>query len=101
MPIRLLVAMFVAIAALPASARVVRIEVEKREKLDAATGYEKVTGRAFGELDPRDRLNAIITDLNLAPRNARGNVEYSATFTLLLPVDRAKLSGVLIYEVPN
>ena len=63
--------------------------------------YERITGRVFGELDPRDRRNAVITDLDLAPRNARGMVEYVATFTLWQPTDPAKASGVLIYAVPN
>ena len=52
-------------------------------------------------MDPRDRRNAVITDLDLAPRNARGMVEYVATFTLWQPTDPANASGVLIYAVPN
>jgi len=83
----------------PADARVVRIDIEQRETLRGE--YQKITGLAFGELDPQNPLNAIINDLALAPRNARGNVEYSATFTLILPGDLAKLSAVLLYEVPN
>ena len=67
----------------------------------AAMPYEVIQGRAFGELDPRDRRNAIITDLNLAPRNARGLVEYEATFTLWKPIDLAKASGLLMYGVSN
>jgi hypothetical protein len=91
-----------------AEARVVRIVIAGREspaydgrKFGAAGAYEKITGEAFGELDPGNPLNAIITDLEFAPRNARGMVEYSATFTLLKPVDLSKASGVMIYDVPN
>src|SRR5262249_10874160 len=40
-------------------------------------------------------------DLNLAPRNAKGMVEYSATFQLARPVDASKDSGVLIYNTVN
>jgi hypothetical protein len=83
----------------PADARVVRIEIQQRETLQGE--YQKLTGRAFGELHPGNSLNAIINDLALAPRNARGNVEYAATFTLILPGDPSRLSGVLLYEVPN
>ena len=54
-----------------------------------------------GEVDPRDPHNRIIQDLDLAPRNARGQVEYVATFALARPVDPAKASGVLIYQVVN
>jgi len=81
------------------AARVVRIEIEHREPLAGA--YRKLTGRFYGEMDTADPRNAIINDLTLAPRNARGKVEYSATFTLILPADSTKLSGVLLYEVPN
>jgi hypothetical protein len=38
--------------------------------------YETLAGRAFGELDPKDPHNSIITDIQLAPRNANGKVEY-------------------------
>jgi hypothetical protein len=93
--------------AIHADARVVRVVVENREspalagQSFAAGQYERLTGHFFGELDPRDPVNAIINDIQLAPRNARGMVEYSATFTLLRPLDPAKASGVLWYEVPN
>src|SRR5262245_48878970 len=39
--------------------------------------YEKIVGRAFGELDPDDPKNAVIVDIRLAPRNRNGKVEYS------------------------
>ena len=52
-------------------------------------------GTASGEIDPSDRRNAIITDINLAPRNANGKVVYTATFTLIKPIDPSKGNGVL------
>ncbi len=83
-------------------ADVIKLTVEKREPFtDGGVAYEKLTGRFFGELDPRHPLNAIITDIEHAPRNARGRVEYSATFTILKPVDMSKGTGVLVYQVPN
>ena len=83
-------------------AEVVRVEVAKREAFaNAAQPYEKLTGRFFGEIDPKHPGNAIITDIELAPRNAKGMVEYSATFTILQPADMSKASGVLAYNVPN
>jgi hypothetical protein len=36
--------------------------------------YEKLVGRAFGEIDPKDAQDSVITDLKFAPRNARGMV---------------------------
>ena len=92
----------------PAEARVTRIVVDEKrspaydgESFGRAGTYERIIGRVFGELDPRDRRNAVISDLDLAPRNERGMVEYVATFTLWQPTDPAKASGVLIYAVPN
>ena len=63
--------------------------------------YEQVRGTAAGELDPQDPLNAVITDINLAQRNANGMVAYTATFTLRKPVKMSKASGTLVYEVNN
>ena len=63
--------------------------------------YEDIRGVAFGELDPRDPRNSVITDIELAPRNARGMVEYRTTFTLRKPVDMTKSAGVLLYNIVN
>ena len=85
-----------------AHADVVKLVVEKREAFaNQGRPYEKLTGRFYGELDARHPLNAIITDLDHAPLNARRQVEYSATFTILKPVDMAGATGVLFYQVPN
>jgi len=97
--------LFAASALLAASAvraEVIKLTVEQRQPLPSANPpYEKLTGRFFGELDPRKAGNGVITDIELAPRNARGMVEYSATFTILKPVDMSKATGVLVYNVPN
>jgi hypothetical protein len=84
---------------MPGTAEITRLVVERTEALGA--GYERLTGHAYGEVDPKLPLNAIITDLAFAPRNARGMVEYVATFTILKPTDMSKASGVLLYFVPN
>src|SRR5262245_65012279 len=49
--------------------------------------YEKLRGRAFGELDPLKRQNTIITDISLTPRNANQKVEYSMDILILKPID--------------
>src|SRR5665213_1440805 len=79
-------------------ARVTRFVIDRRA---ASGGYETVTGRFYGELNPKDRHNAIVTDIGSAPRNARGMVEYSATFSMTMPGDMSKASGVLLYSVTN
>src|SRR5262245_47413064 len=55
--------------------------------------YEQIAGRAWGELDPKDPLNALIQDIELA-KDADGKVRYVATFVIERPVDRAKASGM-------
>lgn len=66
-----------------------------------AGAYEQIKGTAQGELDPADRRNALITDLNFAPRNANGKVEYTTSFTIIKPVDMSKASGLMTFEVVN
>ncbi len=106
--IRWTVAAAILICAVSAQARITRIVIEHRDSpayqgraFGSAGVYERLTGHVYGELDPKDPLNAIVTDLGLAPRNKRGMVEYSATFSLAKPIDLDKSSRVLIYEVPN
>jgi hypothetical protein len=86
------------VIAAPAAAQVTRLEITSRE---VTGGYERIKGAAHGEVDPADRRNRIIQDLELAPRNVRGRVEYVATFALIKPADRSRQSGVLMYSVVN
>ncbi len=67
----------------------------------AAGAYVRIKGVAKGELDPKSPQNAVIADLDKAPVNARGMVEYETDFFILRPADPAKGSGVLFYEVVN
>ena len=95
-----LAAMAILVLAIPGQAQITRLVVEHTETL-GVDGYEKLTGHAYGEVDPKLPLNAIITDLEFAPTNARGMVEYVATFTIVKPADMTNASGVLLYVVPN
>jgi hypothetical protein len=63
--------------------------------------YEKIVGKAFGEVDPTDPKNAVIVDIELAPRNAHGNVEYAFDFYMLKPIDLSKGAHKVMYEPPN
>jgi len=63
--------------------------------------YEKIFARAYGEIDSSDRRNRLITDLNLAPRNANGMVEYSADVHILKPIDLSKGNRRMFYDVVN
>src|SRR4029450_1532482 len=73
------------IAAPVADARIVRLEILSVQSptfggmsFGTAGTYEKIFARAYGEVDPSDRRNALITDINLAPRNANDTVSYYA-----------------------
>jgi len=84
----------------PTEARVIRIVIDTTQPI-ANQPYEALRGRAFGELDPDHPLNAIITDIQLAPRNADGKVEYVASFLIRKPTDMGTASGLLWHDVPN
>src|SRR5260370_8948940 len=95
-------------AALPAHARVKKIQITSKESPTFGSyswpgvgQYEKIVGKAFGELDPNDSKNAVIVDLLLAPRNANGNVVYSFDFYLLKPIDLATGNHKMLYEPPT
>src|SRR5436305_4396458 len=67
----------------------------------AASDSTRLRGVVFGEVDPNDPLNEVITDIKIAPRNARGMVEYNVDFWLNKPVDMSKANGTLLHDVPN
>jgi Alpha/beta hydrolase domain len=67
----------------------------------SAGQYEILVGRAYGEVDPNDKRNSIVTDIDKAPRNARGFVEYMSTFQIVKPIDMTKASGLMWHDVPN
>ena len=96
-----------ALPAPPADARVVRIEVERttpyaggREFGDAGA-FERLDGIVHMEVDPQDPLNAVIVNLDRAPRNERGLVEFSAPFFIIKPVDMARGNQKLLYGINN
>ena len=100
--------MVLAQAAAPAHARITRIEIASVQSptfegasFGTAGRYEKLAGRFFGEVDPNDPLNVAITDIKLAPRNARGMVEYSGAILIIRPVDPTRGNHRLLFEVNN
>jgi hypothetical protein len=88
-------------------ARIVRLEITQTS---AAFGgrnfgeigaYQRVIGKAHGEIDPQSPANSMIQDIALAPKNARGMVEYSTDIDILRPADRTKSNGVLFFNILN
>ena len=69
--------------------------------IGAAGPYVTLKGRVFGELDPHDPHNTIIQDIELAPKDAHGMVQYIATFQITMPADLSKATGLMFNEVSN
>ena len=96
-----------ALAAAPVSAEVVRIDVASRSDLAGgmtfgpAGPYEKIAGTIHFAVDPAVPANRIIADVDKAPRNAAGKVEFSADFFVIKPKRIERGSGAVLYEVSN
>ncbi len=77
----------------PAGIGITKIVIARRQaafggaSFGSAGPYEFLTGTAYGELDPKAAMNAGIVNLQYAPVNARGHVEYTVDITILKPVD--------------
>jgi hypothetical protein len=86
---------------------VVRFVVEQRRSFaggmewGSSGAYERLDGRAYMEVDPRDPLNAVIVNLDKAPKNAQGMVEFSSPFFILKPVDMARGNHKLFFGINN
>src|SRR5215813_2073268 len=65
-----------------------------------AGSYLRIKGIAKGEVDPATPQNRAIADLDKAPRNAQGMVEYETDFFILRPAEPRR-GGVLVYDVTN
>jgi hypothetical protein len=96
------------LAGLQAQGSVTRLEIKRVESPTfggTAFGnvgpYEKLVGVVYMEVDPHDRANAGIVNLDRAPRNAKGNVEYNADIFILKPVDMRRGNQKIFFEVHN
>ena len=63
--------------------------------------YERLVGKVHFALDPEDAGNRNVVDLGLAPRDARGLVEFSGDLDILKPVDPDRGNRRLVYDVNN
>jgi hypothetical protein len=99
---------FIFLAASFANGAITKIIIEKVESpafegaaFGTAGQFEKLIGRAYGEVDPKDSLNAVIEDIGLAPRNSKGYVEYSMDIYILKPIDMGKSNGKIFFDILN
>lgn len=105
---KLILAAFVLSFAVGAArAEVTKVEVSSRQDVlggksfGTAGGYQKLTGKIYFAIDPKNPHNRIIVDLDKAPKNAQGRVEFSADLFILRPKDPSKGNGVIFLDIPN
>lgn len=63
--------------------------------------YERLTGTAYFEVHPHHPNNEVIVDLDKAPRNARGMVEFSTQVMIVRPVEMSKSNRKIFYRINN
>jgi hypothetical protein len=98
-----------AIAFAPATIRagVTRVEISSRQDVlsgkafGAVGAYEKLSGKVYFAVDPNNLRNKIIADIDKAPRNSQGKVEFSADLFILRPKDTSRGNGVVFFDVVN
>ncbi len=84
----------------------VRLELEQRplaggKDFERTGPYEWLTGKAFYAIDPNEPGLPYVCDLDLAPRNDAGQVEFASTVTIVKPVDMSRGNGRVLYEFSN
>ena len=92
----------------PASARVTQMTITTTESptfsganFGSVGQYERIQGKITGEVDPNNPQNAVIVDVELAPRNPNGTVSYSADFQIIRPIDLSKGNHRILFDLPN
>ena len=96
-----------ALAPVTARGEVTRVEISNRQDVlggksfGAAGPYEKLVGTVYFAVSPQNPHNKIIADLDKAPCNSQGKVEFSADLFILKPKDPARGNGVALFDVVN
>ncbi len=103
--VRTTLASLLAACLLPAAVKSVhtleRVDYMDGKSFGSAGAYERITAKAAFTVDPKLPANQIITDIDLAPRNAEGLVEFSADIYVLKPRDPKSGNGTILFEVSN
>src|SRR5215813_5160765 len=93
--------------AVPCYAEVVRIEVKSRadvlagKSFGSVRAYEKLSGKIYFAIDPRNSANQVIADIDKAPKNPSGKVEFSSDFYIIKPKELKNGNGSVPFEVSN
>jgi hypothetical protein len=91
-----------------ANARVIKLNITKTESptfsgasFGAVGTYTMFLGNITGEVDPDDPQNAVIVDIEKAPRQPDGMVQYSSDFQIIMPTNPALGNGRVVFDLPN
>ena len=82
-----------------AHADVTRVDVARRADV-GSSGYEKIVGTIHFAIDPADPHNRVVADLDKAPVNAAGRVEFSSDLYILRP-KAPRGNGAALVDVLN
>ncbi len=86
---------------------ITQLDITKRtsfasgESFGDVGAYELLEGTAHYAVDPSHPRNQGITDLDLAPRNAAGLVEFSSDFAMLQPANADRGNRRILFDVVN
>ena len=100
-------ALLIALMSVVTHAEVTRFEVRSTREVSGGRSfgsvgpYEEITGRLFFSVDPTDPANRLVVDLDKAPRNANGRVEFSADVVIYRPRDAVRGNGIALIDVVN
>ncbi len=63
--------------------------------------YERLLGAVSFAIDPNEKDLPFVCDLDLAPRNPEGLVEFKAVLDIVKPVDLGRGNGKLLFDFSN
>jgi hypothetical protein len=89
------------------SAEVSRVDITSRR--EAAGGrsfgpagpYERLAGKVYFLIDPGNKRNQVIADLDKAVKNSAGRIEMSADIVIFKPRDPARGNGIALFDIVN
>ena len=102
-----IVGLFLLLAPASSPAEVTRVDIQRREDVLGGKSfgkvgpYEKLVGTVYFAVDPDNPHNKIIVDLDKAPKNAQGKVEFSSDLYIIKPKDPSRGNGVVFFDIVN
>jgi hypothetical protein len=89
------------------NAEVPQIDISSREEafdgrsFGTVGAYEEIRGKIRFAIDPELEANGQIVDVDKAPQNAEGLVEFSSDLYILKPKDSARSNRAILFDVVN